>query len=87
MIGEDTPPRKTRSERCVEMAGDLITAVAEGDDRVAGTILKRVKRQGVQSSVLVVLALIAAGALKQAHGDDWKHHATVFPEDLAQEAS
>lgn len=87
MSGEDTAPGMTRSERCVDMAGDLITAVAEGNDRVAGAVLKRVKRQGLQSSVLVVLALIAAGALKQAHGDQWKDRTTAFPEDLAQEGT
>lgn len=87
MSGEDTAPRKTRSERVVEMAGSLITAVGDGNDRVAGVVLRRVKRQGLQSSVLVVLALIAAGALKQAHGHQWKDHATVFPEDMAQEGA
>lgn len=85
MSGEVIARRKTRSERCVEMAGSVIAAVAEGNDRVAGAVLKRAKRQGLQSNVLVVLALIAAGALKQAHGDQWKDHATAFPEDLAQE--
>lgn len=85
MSGEDPAPRKTRSERCVELAGTLITAVAEGNERLAGVVLKRVKRQGLQSSVLVVLALIAAGALKQAHGDLWKDHVTEYPDNLNQE--
>lgn len=87
MSGDDIVPRKTRSERTVEMAGSLITAVAEGEDRLAGAALKRVKRQGLQSSVLVVLALIAAGALKQAHGDQWKDHVTEFPDNLNQAAA
>jgi hypothetical protein len=39
----------------------------------------------LQDRVLIVLAVIAAGALKQVHGDEWKDHVTDFPDNLDQE--
>lgn len=85
MSGEQGP-RKTRTDRSVEIAGNLITSIAD-DDRQAGILLKRIDRQRINGRVLIVLAIIAAGALKQIHGNQWKDHVTDFPDNLDQEQS
>lgn len=86
-MSEEVAPRKTKSERSVDMAGSLIIAFAEGDHRQAGAVLKRVTRQRVPSNVLVVMAIIAAGALKKAYGEHWKDHVTDYPDNLNQESA
>ncbi|MDQ0865724.1 hypothetical protein [Arthrobacter globiformis] len=82
---EEQPPRKTSAGRAVDLAGALITSIADDDGKVASTTLKRITRQRIQDRVLIVLAVIAAGALKQVHGDKWKDHATDYPHHLDQE--
>ncbi|MFJ5693317.1 hypothetical protein ACIP9X_05625 [Arthrobacter sp. NPDC093125] len=83
MTGEQGP-RKTSAQRAVDMAGSLITSIADEDGKQASSTLKRITRQRMQDRVLIVLAVIAAGALKQIHGNQWKDHVTDFPDNLEQ---
>jgi hypothetical protein len=82
---EQAPLRKSRTDRAVDMAGSLITSVTDEDGKQASATLKRITRLRMQDRVLIVLAVIAAGALKQVHGDQWKDHVTDYPDNLDQE--
>lgn len=75
---------KSAMQHSVETAGDLITSLAEGDAKLATRTLSQIKRQDSGQRVLAILAIIAAGALEDAYGKDWKEHARDFPEHLKE---
>lgn len=84
-LAEVRPPRKSAADRAVEFASELIVSIAEDEAEKASTGLRRIQRQKISARVLIVLAVIAAGALKAFHGDEWKQHITDYPENLDRE--
>jgi hypothetical protein len=83
---ESRPAGKSATERSVELASQLMTCVADEELKQASILMRRIHRQKVSGHVLIVLAVIAAGALKEVHGDAWKDHVTDYPDRLNQEA-
>lgn len=82
---ENRKQGRSATDRAVEVAGELILSIGREDPERASVVLGRISRQKISARVLIVLAVIASGALRNVHGDSWKDHVTDYPEHLNQE--